>query len=268
MLKPERHHRINELLKERGSVLVNDLSAVLDASKETIRRDLAQLEKKGFLQRTHGGALPAGNQIRNVTVPLEKKYEKSGDAFRVRATQNTETKIRLAKKALSFIKPGQVIMLDCSSSAWFLSRQLPDIAITVLTDSLNVIHTLASKPNIRIIGLGGEYSEKTESFSGALTEQIIKDFRINHLFFSSHGISLDGGVRDINENQARLKQSMIAAADNVILLCDSRKVERSSFCKICDFGDIDTLIIDQLPGDDYRTEISWNNVKIIELGNK
>lgn len=268
MLQAERHHRINELLKENGSILVNDLSVMLNISKETIRRDLAFLEKKGYLHRTHGGAVPVGNQIKHITTPVDLEYEESGEAFRIRSNQNTDTKIKMAKKALAYIEPGDIILLDSSTSSWFLARQLPDIEITALTTSLITIHALACKSNIRVIGLGGEYSEKYESFSGPLTESIVKEFSINKLFFSCHGIGLTTGIRESNENQARLKQMMISVADKSILLCDSSKIERRSFCKVCDYSKIDVLITDQLPSDEYRTEIGWNNVKIIETGKK
>ena len=81
MLQAERHHKINELLKENGSILVNDLSLMLNISKETIRRDLAFLEKKGYLNRTHGGAVPVGNQIKHITTPVDLEYEESGEAL-------------------------------------------------------------------------------------------------------------------------------------------------------------------------------------------
>ena len=61
---------------------------------------------------------------------------------------------------------------------------------------------------------------------------------------------------------------MISVADKSILLCDSSKIERRSFCKVCDYNEIDVLITDQLPSDEYRTEIGWNNVKIIETSKK
>ncbi len=268
MLQTERHQKINELLKTSGMLLVNDLAVMLNSSKETIRRDLAVLEKKGYLQRTHGGAIPVTEQVKSITMPVDLEYEESGEAFRIRANQNTDTKIKMAKKALAFIEEGDIVLLDSSTSSWFLARQLPDIEITVLTTSLNTIHALASKSNIRVIGLGGEYSEKYESFSGPLTESVVKEFHINKLFFSCHGIGLNTGIRESNENQARLKQMMISVADKSILLCDSTKIERRSFCKVCDYNDIDVLITDELPSDEYRTEIGWNNVKIIETNKK
>lgn len=268
MLQAERHHKINELLKNSGALLVNDLASALNASKETIRRDLAALEKKGFLLRTHGGAVPVGEVIKHIAAPVDVAYEESGEAFRIRSNQNTDTKIKMAKKALAFIEQGDVVLLDSSTSSWFLARQMPDMEITVLTTSLNTIHALASKSNIRVIGLGGEYSEKYESFSGPLTESVVKEFHINKLIFSCHGIGLNTGIRESNENQARLKQMMISVADKSILLCDSSKIERRSFCKVCDYNEIDVLITDQLPSDEYRTEIGWNNVKIIETSKK
>lgn len=268
MLQAERYHKIKELLKEKDSLSVNTLSSTLNISKETIRRDLAFLEKKGYLHRTHGGAVPVGNHIRDITDPVDPEYEERSEAFRIRANKNADAKVKMAKKALAYIEPGDVVLLDCSTSSWFLARQMPDIEITALTTSLNTIHALECKSNIRVIGLGGMYSGKYESFSGPLTERIITEFNVDKLFFSCHGISLINGIRERDENQARLKQAMISFSEKSILLCDSSKIDVNSFCKVCDYDKIDILITDLLPSDEYRSEMGWNNVKVIETNRK
>ncbi|ELE09889.1 hypothetical protein SK73_02072 [Escherichia coli] len=55
-MKFERHHEILKRLSKFGSVKVSDLSNSLNVTKETIRSDLNELARLGYLTRCHGGA--------------------------------------------------------------------------------------------------------------------------------------------------------------------------------------------------------------------
>lgn len=263
MLPVERHRFITEVLSQRGRVLVQEVAAMCQISMETARRDLSFLEKRGVLQRSHGGAVFVSEQ------ESEKLYVPSqieqGESFRDRSNQAPDQKTRIAKRALAFINPGDCLLLDSSSTSWFLARQLPDIQLVVLTNSLHIIQTLAAKANVKTIGLGGEYSAKYEDFIGVLAEKILKEFVINKLFFSCHGISHEGGIRESNEHHARLKQQMLLSSEHKILLADSSKFGRRSFARICHYREIDTLITDSLDDEEFRQELAWSNVNVIEV---
>src|SRR5690625_1903229 len=62
MLVAERHQKIVELVNERKSIRVTELSRIFSITEETIRRDLENLEKQGKLQRSHGGAVSISSQ--------------------------------------------------------------------------------------------------------------------------------------------------------------------------------------------------------------
>lgn len=160
--------------------------------------------------------------------------------------------MRIAKGALQFIHEHECIIMDNSSSCWFLARQLPDIELTVITNSLNIIQTLACRKKIRIVSVGGEYSERHGDFHGPVAEFIINNFKVNKLFFSCQGLDSGLEIKDSNEVNVRLKQEMLKVADQKILMVDSSKFERYSLYKICDLADIDILITNELPGDIYR----------------
>lgn len=266
MLPVERHRFITEVLSQRGRVLVQEVAAMCQISMETARRDLALLEKHGVLLRSHGGAVFV-DQHENEKLYVSAQIEQieQGESFRERSNQSADQKTRIAKRALSLINPGDCLLLDSSSTSWFLARQLPDIKLVVLTNSLHIIQTLAAKANVKTIGLGGEYSAKYEDFIGVLAEKILKEFVINKLFFSCHGISHEGGIRESNEHHARLKQQMVLSSEHKILLADSSKFGRRSFARICHYREIDTLITDSLEDDEFRQELAWSNVNVIEV---
>lgn len=169
----------------------------------------------------------------------------------------------IAKRALDFISPGDCILLDSSTTCWYLARQLPDIELTVLTNSLRIVQTLAARGSIRTICLGGEYSDRDEAFHGVVAEQPLREFQINKIFFSCSSLGNDGYLREGNENNAHLKQQMLLAAEKKHLLMDGSKFLRPSFARICHYRDVDFLITDQLKDKELEQELAWNGVNVI-----
>lgn len=267
MLPIERQQRIIDELNINGRVIVAELVTLCQVSQETIRRDLTQLEKRGLLQRSHGGAVPSRKQAATAAgnTRAVNEYEL---AFRQRMNEQVEAKMVIAKRALDFISPGDCLLLDSSTTCWYLARQLPDIELTVLTNSLRIVQTLAARGSIRTICLGGEYSDRYEAFHGIVAEQPLREFQINKIFFSCSSLGNDGYLREGNENNAHLKQQMLLAAERKHLLMDGSKFLRPSFARICHYRDVDFLITDQLTDKELEQELAWNGVNIIDCSQR
>jgi DeoR family L-fucose operon activator len=267
MMPIERQRQIVEQLTNHGRVLVAELVNLCHVSQETIRRDLSALEKKGILQRSHGGAVitqrSSGPSTGSITDLSEHEL-----AFSQRINENVPQKMLIAKRALDFISPGDCVLLDSSSTCWFLARQLPDIELTVLTNSLRTVQTLAAKGNIRTICLGGEYSSRYEDFKGVVAEHPLKEFLINKIFFSCSSLGNDGYLREGNENNAHLKQQMLLASERKFLLMDASKFLKPSFARICHYRDVDILITDTLKDKELQQELAWNGVNVIDCSQR
>lgn len=63
MWSHERQSKILEYLSQEGKVETNRLAEVFDVSRETIRRDLLDLDQRGTLVRVHGGAVTSDKVI-------------------------------------------------------------------------------------------------------------------------------------------------------------------------------------------------------------
>lgn len=140
MLIADRYERIVELVNERGSIRVSELSTLCQVTEETIRRDLDRLEKVGLL-RSHGGA-----------VSLRDRQPET--PYAEREIMNAAEKQRIAREAVLMIKPGDRILLDASTTAWYMAS-LPDMPLTVLTNSIRVAAELSGKERIDVISTGG-----------------------------------------------------------------------------------------------------------------
>lgn len=267
MLPIERQRQIIEELNLNGRVLVAELVKLCQVSPETIRRDLTQLEKKGILQRSHGGAV-INRPVVEINSNRRTVFNEYEATFRQRMNENEQQKMQIAKRALDFISIGDCLLLDSSTTCWFLARQLPDIELTVLTNSLRTIQALAVKSHIRTICLGGEYSDRYEDFHGIVAEYPLKEFLINKIFFSCSGLGGDGYLREGNENGAHLKQQMLLAAERKYLLMDASKFSRPSFARICHYRDVDFLITDNLKDKSLQQELAWNGVNVIDCSQR
>lgn len=214
-----------------GSVSVKELSESFGVAVETIRRDLRFLDEKGYLRRSHGFAISlAGEDI--------------GLAFGSRQNNQANEKKRMAHKALSLIKPGDVLMLDSSSSCWYLAQMLPDLPITVITNSLRITFELVSKQAINTLTIGGEYSEKYGAFLGPVTSGQLADFRADIFFCSCSGFEQDVGAWESNELNAANKKVMHRASKRTVLLCDSSKMGKSGLIKLFNSDQLDQIISD------------------------
>mgnify|MGYP001159337320 CR=1 FL=1 len=254
MLAAERLQKIIQLVNERGSIRVAELSQLCGVTEETIRRDLDKLEDEGKLVRSHGGAISIQDQANEIP-------------FFVREATNTEEKRRIAQEAIKRIEPGDRIILDASTTAWWMARLLPDIPLTVLTNSVKVVLELSTKEKIQTISTGGLLQPSSLSYVGPLTERSLESYHVDKMFLSCKGVHLDQAITESNELQAIVKRKMIARADTVYLLADYSKFGLRSFTRVAPWEDIDYLITDEATDPELLNQISerWS-ISVTRLG--
>lgn len=231
MLVAERYDKIVQLVNERGSIRVTELSELCQVTEETIRRDLDRLEQAGRLRRSHGGAVSVKDQQ-----PEIPYFE--------REVTRADEKKRIAEEAIKLIQPKDRILLDASTTAWYMAASMPDIPLTVLTNSIKVAMELSSKEKIEVISTGGILASRSLSYVGPLAERSLDAYHVDKAFFSCKGVHLERGISESNELQARIKHKMVGMADQVILLADSSKFGVQAFTHVADLSDIHTIITD------------------------
>lgn len=254
MLVAERYEKIVSLVNERGSIRVSELSELCQVTEETIRRDLDRLERAGRLQRSHGGAV----NVKETTLQQEIPYA-------VREITNAEEKKRIAREAIKRISPKDRILLDASSTAWYMAAEVPDIELTVLTNSIKVATELSSKEKIEVISTGGILAQRSLSFVGPLAERSLDAYYVDKVFLSCKGVHLERGISESSELQARIKQRMIGMADEVVLLADSAKFGVQSFTHVADLSQVDVMITDRRMPKDAIEQLESRGVTVITV---
>lgn len=147
-------------------------------------------------------------------------------------------------KAVEYVEERDFIILDASSTAWYMASELPDIPLTVLTNSIKAALELSGKNHIEVISTGGTLTSRSLSFVGPLAEQSLERYHVNKAFISCKGLHLDRGLSESNEMQARLKQKMMQISDRIFVLADSSKFGVQSFTYVSPLTAMDVLVTD------------------------
>ena len=232
MLAAERYEKILQIVNDRGSVRVSELSELCGVTEETIRRDLDRLEQSGRLRRSHGGAV----SVKDIRAEIP---------YAEREITRADEKKRIAQAALSDVGAYDRILLDASSTAWYLASILPDMPLTVLTNSIKIAVALSGKEKIEVISTGGMLAPRSLSYVGPLAERTLDGYHVGKAFLSCKGVHLQRGLSESNELQGRVKQKMIEIADRVVLLADSSKFGAQAFARVAGLDEVDAIVTDR-----------------------
>lgn len=232
MYAEERQRYIHEAVHRLGKVDASTLIEELDVTGETIRRDLTTLERRGELQRTHGGA-----------IRVERLGFEPGPAKR-KASMVPE-KATIAKAALHELPDDGSILLDAGTTLESFAKSIPPgTHITAVTHALNAALTLSALPDLTLMLLGGRWRS-----AGGCT---VEEWTLNNLshivadvaFIGTNGLSTQRGLTTSNQSEAVVKSAMIGAAHKVIVLADRSKFGTDYFYRFAELSAIDSVITD------------------------
>ncbi|WP_139891535.1 DeoR/GlpR family DNA-binding transcription regulator [Bacillus sp. D386] len=246
----ERREKITNMLHREKKVLVAQLAVIFSVTEETIRRDLEKLEKDGILTRNHGGAVI---NIQNEDLP-----------YRMRHTRKLEEKKAIAQTLLPLIQESSTIMAD-SSSTVYESLHILMIErnnLTVISNSVNILQSIKHE-NHTVISTGGTLKDQTNSLSGVIARSSLLQYNVDIALISCKGVSMQNGITDSNEQEAELKKVMSKQANKTILLVDSSKFDHTGFIKMFNFHQIDYLITDKKPDNDWIVFLENQNIIVL-----
>ncbi|MFP2200672.1 L-fucose operon activator [Enterobacter ludwigii] len=218
---------------QHHSLTTDVLSTQLNVSKETIRRDLSELQAQGKVLRNHGRAKY-----------IHRENQDSGDPFHIRLKSHFTHKADIAREALEWIEAGMVIALDASSTCWYLARQLPDIDIQVFTNSHPICLELGKREQIQLISSGGKLERKYGCYVNPSLISQLKLLDIDLFIFSCEGVDSHGGLWDSNRVNAGFKSLLLKRASQSLLLIDKSKFNRSGEARIGHLDEVTHIVSD------------------------
>lgn len=248
----DRREAIKEYIQDKGDVQLRELEGMFpDISSMTLRRDMAFLEEKGIIIRTRGGA-----------ISMSRVSGLGEDVYSLRAKENIDAKMKVAKKAVELIETGRSIFIDSGTTMMCLAKVMPDENLSILTSGPNIAMEIIknSKPSITIIG--GQLSRNNLSISGLYAQEFLKNINIDIAFMATSGFSLENGFTSGNFGEAELKKIIIQKARKTVLLMASDKIGKIMPFTFASLKDIDVLICDSELPENVSKAAKANQVEV------
>lgn len=247
-MSEERRREIVELLEIEGRVRVEELAHRFDVSEVTIRKDLSDLEERGLLQRTHGGAVLAHKSRFNPSF-LEKRKLHAAE------------KRAIAEAALSHIHEGDTVILDAGSTTLALAQLMQDRFrhLTVLTCSVPIALELAHT-SWDLILIGGQMRQHSLAVIGPSAVEMLGHYHADKAFLGATGVTLRDGYSTPNPHDAQLKRAIICAADAAYILTDSSKLGHAVLASYARLEDTKLLITDNRAAPEFLDALDKRNI--------
>lgn len=230
MIINDRKKQILELLNKNGTVTVAELSSLFEVSEVTVRNYLTDMESKGLLTRTHGGAISS-----------YKTYYSMN--FNQRLAANHQEKEQIAQRISEMIEPDDTIFFNSGTTTLYVFRCLPsDYNLNIVTNSVSIALEASTNPNFNIILIGGSVNSKYQFTHGSSAIKQLEAYHADKVILSVDGIDFENGISTHYNSEATIDAEMIKRADVCILAADHSKLRRNAFVKIADLSVADYIV--------------------------
>lgn len=227
----KRKQDILKFLKNNEYVRISDLAERCNVSPVTMRKDIAQLESMGLVNKYHGKAAIVDHGA-TPCIP-----------YIMREDANLYSKELLAKRAIELIEPNDTIILDAGSTAAQIARQLLDVKtpINIVTNSVPILATLQDSPHMLSMA-GGVLLGKSQCTVGPDAEAYFNRIQANKVFLGCTGIREGVGLTTGIILEAAVKRAMLNVSKEVIAVFDSSKFKQTALNLFAKYDEIDTII--------------------------
>ena len=249
----ERREEILSLLRTQEKVTVHELSEHFHCSEVTIRTDLRELEAEGRLERTHGGAVPVREPFPSYRP--ENLY------------RNAAAKQQIAAAAYRMINDRETIILDDSSSSFYLAleiRRHPEKRLAVVTNSILAVSELSGLSHIDLYVVGGSVGGNLPASLGTKANEDISRFKVDKAFIGVHSVSFEAGITAITDAQMQMKQAILKTTQKVIVLADSSRFGGGYFSVICPISSVFRIVTDSAVSDDIVRRAALRGVPLVK----
>lgn len=253
-IRPDvRQDRIVALVEEEGDVSVDSLADRLGTSRETIRRDLTQLDQRGQLRKVHGGARRVDPDTGQIEGP-----------FAHRMAENVEAKRAIARATASLFADGDTIMMDSGSTTAIFAEHLQRLkGLTLITNSFTALsHFARGDHQNHLFLLGGEFSIDLQETLGPMALEQLMQFHAEHAVLTVGAVQT-GGIYDFDLRETELARAMVGRARQLTVLADSSKFDRTAVFEVAAMDKVTRIVTDRAPAADFAAALARQGVELI-----
>ena len=258
--KQTRMKEILNLLSSKESESIKNLALHLKVSEMTVRRDVSCLENNGYVTVFYGGVSLNENQkklfpgIRNAPYLFDKADK-----------ERLAEKKRIAEFATSFIEPYDAIGIDNGTTCRYMLDYIHNVSDCILyTYSMEVMMKAVNLEtnNIRLFCFGGLYHNDIKMFESMDVLDTIKKTHINKLFLGAVGVSSTYGLSCAQRYEVDVRQTLMSVSEQIIVLADSSKINKSWYLQYADISDVDILITDNKITEEQKASLMECGIKL------
>ena len=252
-----RADRIMRALLQAGDISVQELAEQVGTSAPSIRRDLARLEHKGLVLRTHGGA--------TLVEPLLYEPFRHDTSFQARELRSADAKRRIGLVASELVGENETIGLTAGTTTTQIGRSLRYRKdISVITNALNIGMELCNQPTIKTMITGGTLAWAwTFALAGQPALNFLRDVYLDKAFIGVTGFDLERGITTLESEEAAVSLAMLHNAKRVIVVADSKKIGNVSPALICPLSAIHVLVTDTDISREVHDELVARGIEVI-----
>lgn len=249
--KEKRSAEILQILTEKGSTEVTDLANRLNVSQVTIRKDLDELEEKGFIHRAHGYA------------ELSSPDEISG-----RLAYHYEEKKTIAEEACRLVHDGDTIMIESGSCCAILASLLAEEKnnITIVTNSAFIADYIRSYHTVDIVLLGGIYQKDSQCLVGPMIRDNAANYYVKYFFIGTDGWSPQSGFTNKDQMRAQAVRDMAHSVENIVVLTESEKFTAPGTVPMNIKDQPKTVITDANIPSEAEEALTSHHIQVIKTG--
>lgn len=253
----DRADRIMKALLRAGTISVPELVEQVETSAPSIRRDLARLEKRGLIRRTHGGA--------TLVEPLLYEPFRHDTSFQARELRSADQKRRIGLAAAELVKPKEIIGLNAGTTTTQVGRALRHRRdITVVTNAVNIGMELCNQPEIKTLVTGGMLAWAWAfALAGHATLNFLREVNLDKAFIGASGFDFARGVTTLETEEAVVSQTMLQQAKQVILVADSSKLGQVHPALICPISAFHMLVTDEALPDWAYDALTAKGIQVV-----
>ncbi len=240
-----RQRDILKTLQETGQVDVSELAQRFGVTGMTIRRDLAELDEAGQLQRVHGGAV-----IRRAP------------AYGARSSIRAPEKAAIARAVAQLVEPGAAVGIDSGTTCHAVAEELAHRSdLTVVTNALHAA-VAVREGGSRVIVLGGLLTPEL-SLVNPGTAQQPPQVHLDLLILGCGGLSIDRGITYFDPAEVEVRRMLAGLADRVVVAADHSKFDHKKAMVLGPLDLIDVLVTDRTPPEPLHTAFAAAGVEVV-----
>jgi len=237
-MKADRIREMEEFIREKKSVSLDELCEVFNVSKNTVRRDVAEICSRSDIQKIYGG--------------VSVQYNRIPPSFVERSSVNIEVKRRIGKHAATMVEDGDVIYIDAGTTTCQIIDYLGERKnVTVITHSMDVITRAFAYPNLTVIAISGTLNRQTYSFTGQTGPDILKEYNIRKAFMAATGFTIPNGATQAAPYEFAIKEAVTKKSDLNYLMIEGQKIGRVCLLTYATANQFDAIVTDRMPNAEF-----------------